>query len=161
MIEDKIGDIDIRLLLQPDHAAHEQRYLDAARVAFEHYQKWYGDYPFPNMTIVDPRRGALGSAGMEYPTLITGLSMYGLPENVRLIELVVIHEIGHNFWYHLVASNEFEESWLDEGINNYSEYLIVEKAYGPEGSLIDLYDFKLGELQQRRMGYVAFHNFDR
>jgi Peptidase family M1 domain len=42
-----------------------------------------------------------------------------------------LHEFGHQYWYGMVASNEFEEPWLDEGINDDSERRVMELAYGP------------------------------
>ena len=133
----EVQDVEIRALVQPDHAYQGERHLEAAKVAVAYFQDHYGDYPYPNLTVVDPRRGAGGSGGMEYPTLITAGTFYGLPEGVRLLELVIIHEFGHNFWYHLVASNEFEEPWLDEGINTYTHGRIMADAYGPTGDAID------------------------
>ncbi|MFQ5632414.1 MAG: M1 family metallopeptidase, partial [bacterium] len=132
----KAQDVDIRVLMQPDRAYQGERHLAAAKVAVEHFQDWYGDYPFPNLTVIDPRRGAGGSGGMEYPTLITAGTTYGLPEGVRAVEMVIIHEFGHNYWYHLLASNEFEESWMDEGINTYTEIQIINDAYGPVGDAV-------------------------
>ncbi len=156
----KTQDVDIRVLMQPDHASQGPRHLEAAKAAVEYFQNWYGDYPFPNLTVVDPRRGALGSSGMEYPTLFTALTFYGLPEGVRLVELTIIHEFGHNFWYHLLASNEFEESWLDEGINTYTETQIMNDKYGPAGDLINLLGIKLNNLQYNRARYVFFPDLD-
>jgi hypothetical protein len=43
---------------------------------------------------------------MEYPTLITCGTVYMLPEWVRALELVTIHEFGHQYFYGLLASNE-------------------------------------------------------
>src|SRR5262249_39126125 len=73
---------------------------------------------------------------MEYPTFITG----GILEpwltrwpfaGVRVVEIVTIHEFGHQYWYGMVGSNEFEESWLDEGLNTDSEYRTTALFYGP------------------------------
>ncbi|RMI17304.1 MAG: M1 family peptidase [Calditrichaeota bacterium] len=138
-------DVEIRVLMQPDHADQGPRHVEAARVAVEYYQNWYGDYPYPNLTVVDPRRGAGGAGGMEYPTLITAGTTYGLVEGIRSVELVIIHEFGHNFWYHLLASNEFEESWLDEGINTYAEIQIMQDYYGAQYRITDRVITKLRE----------------
>ncbi|NIR53103.1 M1 family metallopeptidase, partial [candidate division KSB1 bacterium] len=157
---DKAQDVDVRLLIQPDHANQSQRHLDAARVGVQHFQDWYGDYPFPNLTVVDPRRGAGGSGGMEYPTLITAGTRYGLPKGLRAVEGVIVHEFGHNYWYHLLASNEFEEAWLDEGINSYTDTQIMNDAYGPKGDLIDFMGIKINELQVHRSGYLSHSELD-
>ena len=52
-------------------------------------------------------------------------------DRVRVVENVMIHEFGHEYWYGMVGSNEFEESWLDEGLNTDSEYRTMALAYGP------------------------------
>ena len=153
-------DVEIRVLMQKDHAAQGKRFLNAAKVAVEYFQDWYGDYPFPNLTVVDPRRGAQGAGGMEYPTLITALTFSHIPAGLRVPEMVIIHEFGHNFWYHLVASNEFEEAWLDEGINSFSECLIVDDYYGPVGSVIDLGGIKINDRQFQRGQYISLPDID-
>jgi len=160
VVTDTVQDVAVRILLQPDHKNQAQRHLDATRAAIEHFQNWYGDYPYPNLTVVDPRRGAEGSGGMEYPTLITAGTAYGLPKGIRMVELVIIHEFGHNYWYHLVASNEFEEAWLDEGINSYSESQIVADQYGPVGDMIDFHGIKINDKQLQRAGYLFSPDVD-
>lgn len=160
VVTDKVQDVAVRLLLQPDHVCQAQRHLDAAKVAIEYFQDWYGDYPYPNLTIVDPRRGAGGTGGMEYPTLITAGTAYGLPRGIRMVEMVIIHEFGHNYWYHLVANNEFEEAWLDEGINSYSEHQIVAAHYGPTGDMIDFWGLRINDLQLQRAAYLFAPDLD-
>ena len=49
------------------------------------------------------------------------------PAGLRMPEMVTIHEFGHGYWYGIVGSNEFEEAWLDEGINSYSEIKAMER----------------------------------
>lgn len=158
---DRVQDVAIRVLMQPDHADQGQRHLEAAKTAVEYFQNWYGDYPFPNLTVVDPRRGALQAAGMEYPTLITAGTNYGLPAGLRLVESVIIHEFGHNYWYHLVASNEFEESWLDEGINTFTEVQIMNDRYGPAGDFLNIFGIQINNQHLHRQYYVRDAKLDQ
>jgi hypothetical protein len=76
----------------------------------------------------------MGSAGMEYPTLITlGVQPFlGLPglRRVRAPEAVTVHELAHQYFQGQVASNEFEESWLDEGFTQYWEVKILDDEWG-------------------------------
>ncbi|MCZ6650359.1 MAG: hypothetical protein O7D35_06785 [Acidobacteria bacterium] len=67
---------------------------------------------------------------MEYPTLITIGSDWPAPAARLSPERVTIHEFGHQYWYGLVASNEFEEAWLDEGINTYTTGRVLDREYG-------------------------------
>jgi hypothetical protein len=153
-------DVAIRLLMQPDRVSLTERYLASAKGAIAYFQDWIGDYPFPNLTIVDPRRGALNSGGMEYPTLITAIGFYGLPEGFRLIEGTIVHEFAHNFWYHLVATNEFEESWLDEGFTTYSEGKIMNNLYGPRGDLLDFLGIEVNQETVGRANYMVYPDRD-
>ena len=149
-IDDQWKHVSIRLLLQPVHEGQAQRHLDATKVALEYYDKWIGEYPYTTLTVVD---GLGGSNGMEYPTLITAGTVYGLPEWIRSLELVIIHEFGHQYFYGLMASNEFEEAWLDEGMNSYIETKIMDEEYG-SGSVLELFGIKIGDIQGQRLGYT-------
>ncbi len=152
--------VDIRVLVQPDHRDQGQRHVEAAKTAIDYFHKWYGTYPYPNLTIVDPRRGAGGSGGMEYPTFITAGTYYGLPSSIRLLEFVIIHEFGHNYFYHLLASNEFEESWMDEGITTYAETQVSLDAYGPDCDLIHWMGVCLDGNAFNRIGYIGSATYD-
>ena len=110
---------DMRLLLQPEHAGLADRYFDATRTALRYYGEWFGAYPYGHITVVDPAWQS-GSGGMEYPTLFTGGTRWLAPASVASPEGVTVHEAGHQFWYGIVASNEFEHAWMDEGFNTYS-----------------------------------------
>lgn len=153
-------DVDIRILMQPDHMTQAARQLEAAKLAVRYFQDWYGDYPFPNLTVVDPRRRAGRTGGMEYPTFITTGTRYGIPAGVRALEMVTIHEFGHNYWYHLLASNEFEESWLDEGVNTYTDTQIMPDAYGQPANLVDWLGINLGLPTLNRAHYLSLPDVD-
>ncbi|MDQ2970060.1 MAG: M1 family metallopeptidase [Acidobacteriota bacterium] len=126
--------VAVRLLLQPDHLAARDRYVEGVRVGISFYGLWFGAYPYETLTLVDPPEDGLGSAGMEYPTFITGGALSPLLRwpfaKARETEDVAVHEFGHQYWYGIVGSNEFEEPWLDEGLNTDSEYRAMGLAYG-------------------------------
>jgi hypothetical protein len=124
--------VAIRLLVQPEHEHLSERYIEAARVALKGYGAWSAPYPYAQLTVVDPAWNS-GSGGMEYPTLITGGTGIWAPPALSSPESVTIHEAGHQFWYGLVASNEFEEPWLDEGFNRYHDRKAYDLAYGERG----------------------------
>lgn len=126
--------IKIKLYLDPKHKDLKNRYLQAAKKSLTRYSEWYGTYPYHTLSIVVPPEGSNGAGGMEYPTLITA---WGAKDSKPSLELerVVVHEIGHQYWYGMVASNEFEEAWLDEGFTSYAEDKVMEKEYGIRANL--------------------------
>jgi len=129
-----IPGVRIKLYLDPSHAELKDRYMHAAKSALSNYAKWYGQYPYSTLSIVVPPKGAGGAGGMEYPTLVTALAADNEKPGFSL-ERTVIHEIGHQYWYGMVASNEFEEAWLDEGFTSYAEDKVMASAYGMEANL--------------------------
>lgn len=150
--------VAIEAIMQPEHRTQAQRHIDAAKVALAYFDKHLGRYPFSNLTIVDPPLHASGAAGMEYPTFITAGTSWLMPAGVRLPEQVVIHEFGHQYFMQLLATNEFEEAWLDEGVNQYYEGRIMDETYGPRSSFVDLLGFRMGDLEASRDGYVHQDN---
>src|SRR3954468_17119268 len=110
--------VEMRLLLRPDHANQAERHFEATRAALKYYGEWFGAYPYGHITIVDPAWQS-GADGMEYPTLFTAGTRWLTPRDVTEPEGVTVHEAGHQFWYGVVASNEFEHAWMDEGVNTW------------------------------------------
>ena len=159
VITDKWKHVDIRLLIQPDRVkGNAHRYLESVKAALSYLDEHVGKYPYPNLTIVDPQWGALGAGGMEYPTFITGGSLWGVPDGVRFVENVTIHEFGHQYFYGLVGSNEFEEAWLDEGFTQYMETRIMDATYGAKTAAIDFFGFHEGDFESTRASYTSMQN---
>jgi hypothetical protein len=95
-------------------------------------------YPWAIMRIIDPPVGADGAGGMEYPTLITtGGDGWYARDGVRIPEYVTIHEVGHNWFQGILASNEVDEAWMDEGVNEWADGEVVSKLYGERSGIID------------------------
>lgn len=124
-----LTDVDVTVVIQNEHRDQLDRHFKAAFNAIKYFGLWYGKYPYDTLTVVDPPYNGGGAGGMEYPTFITaGTSWY--PGRDQNPEGVIVHEFGHQFWYLLVATNEFEESWMDEGFNTYSTAKVLKTAYG-------------------------------
>ena len=122
--------VEMRLLLQPEHAGQEDRHFDAAAATLRHFGEWFGPYPYDHLTIVDPAYQS-GSGGMEYPTLITAGTRWLAPRAVTTPESVTIHEAAHQWWYGVVATNEFEAAWMDEGLTMFGEPRVTEAVGAP------------------------------
>jgi aminopeptidase N len=97
---------------------------------------------------------------MEYPTFITGDSSWFMPKGVFLPELVVEHEFGHQYWYGMVATNEFEDAWMDEGINSYTEVKVLDSILGRNTSMLNVAGITLGERDEQRLSYIGVADLD-
>jgi len=153
-------DTEMILLVHRAHLKQKDRFLRALKNAIEFYSQNYGPYPYGTITLVDPAPGGSAAGGMEYPTLFTSMTTSWMPKGVRMPEMVTIHEFGHGYWYGIVGSNEFEEAWLDEGINSYSEAKAMDRYYGAEGSMIDFLGIRIGEIAYQRISVVGSGKMD-
>ncbi|MBP7272215.1 MAG: M1 family metallopeptidase [Saprospiraceae bacterium] len=91
--------------------------------AVEFYSKHLGAYPYPQATAVQSALSAGG--GMEYP-MITVIGKSGSAES---LDEVITHEVGHNWFYGILASNERDHPWMDEGMNSYYEHRYMQTYY--------------------------------
>jgi hypothetical protein len=98
--------------------------------AIYYYSLWNGDYPYKHCTAVDGTISAGG--GMEYPNI----TVIGASGNAFQLDVVITHEVGHNWFYGMLGSNEREHPWLDEGLNSANELRYVKTKY-PEKKLTD------------------------
>lgn len=124
-----IPGVRIKLYIDPLHKDLKDRYMHAAKSALAKLGQWYGEYPYSTLSIVVPPGDAKGAGGMEYPTLVTAAAAQDDNPGYDL-ERTLVHEIAHQYWYGLVASNEFEEAWLDEGFTSYTEDKLMSSIYG-------------------------------
>ncbi len=154
------GPVKIRLLSYDSHERAWQLYVDIVQRTMKRFDEWYGPYPYAQITVVDPPHGAGEAGGMEYPTFITGDSGWYIPKGVHLVELVTEHEFGHQYWYGMVATNEFENAWLDEGINSYTEVKVLDNIYGTDASILNWMGAQLGERGEQRFSYLTDADYD-
>ncbi len=101
------------MLFPPEYRESAEVALKATLDSLKYFSQQLGPYPYPHVTVVVPPYNAGESGGMEYETFFT-TDASALPEYVRY---VTVHEFGHGYFMGLLASNEFEEPFLDEGLN--------------------------------------------
>jgi hypothetical protein len=146
--------VKITLLLPPERKKQAERQLISVKNALEYLEKNVGPYPWPHLTFVDPPAKGEGAGGMEYTTIFTSESFTGVPGFLHLPEMVTIHEFGHAYFMGILASNEFEEPWLDEGVNQFWESRIMDYYYGAKTSMIDHPLLEISDQSIARASYV-------
>lgn len=104
-------------------------YLDRS---VEFYSEKVGEYPWPHATAVQSALSAGG--GMEYPMI----TVIGRSGDAKTLDIVITHEVGHNWFYGILASNERDYPWMDEGMNSYYEQRYTAKYYPGQDKLGDM-----------------------
>lgn len=117
--------VDVFAYYNPWQADEWQSSIKYMKDAVHFYSNHVGEYPYKIVSAV-AGNDALNSGGMEYPT-ITLITTSGSQQE---LDATLAHEIGHNWFYGILASNERDHAWMDEGINTYYQQRYETEKYG-------------------------------
>ncbi len=154
VFNDQWNHVSITLLLPEERTAQVERQFIAVKNALEFFTENVGPYPWPHLTFADPPLKGAGAGGMEYTTLFTSGSSDIVPEWFHLPESVTVHEFGHAYFMGIMATNEFEEPWMDEGMNSFFEARIMDHYWGENSGYINHPHLKLADKTMSRLTYV-------
>jgi len=152
-----MGPVKVHVLALAAHPKAGPRYLDIIEKTLAEFDRRYGPYPYKIVTVIDPEPGS-EIGGMEYPTLFTGDTSWYEPSYIT--EMTAEHEFGHQYWYGMVATNEFEDAWLDEGINSYTEVNVMSSILGRDTSLFNRPYANAGDYEAQRLEYALAPDYD-
>ena len=126
--------VKLRVLFHPEHRGSAEPAMQATKDSLEYFSRTLGPYPYRTVTVVVPPLNASEAGGMEYPTFYTAMGYERADPGTmsrHLLDFVTIHEFGHGYFYGILASNEFEEPALDEGVNEYwNQRMLGERKQG-------------------------------
>ena len=109
--------VDVEVLYGAEYEASARVALQATVDSLKYFSETLGPYPYSHLTVVVPPFNAEESGGMEYETFFTTEGSNGM--TAAIVRYVTVHEFGHGYFMGLLASNEFEEPFLDEGMNEF------------------------------------------
>ncbi|MBK7232131.1 MAG: M1 family metallopeptidase [Saprospiraceae bacterium] len=118
--------------------------------AVKFYSDYVGEYPYPQASAVESALSA--GAGMEYP-MITVIGQAG---SESALDEVITHEVGHNWFYGILASNERDHPFMDESINTYYEARYMDLYYPVQMKFSGLpFSRWLGNIDIEQFGYLV------
>lgn len=117
--------VDVFAYHHPDGNRHWVKGTDYVKSGTRAFSAYLGDYAYPVVSAVEGPKNEM-SGGMEYPmvTLITSPEADG-----EYLDAVITHEVGHNWLYGMLASNERAHAWMDEGLNSYLQFRYEAEKY--------------------------------
>lgn len=137
----------------PDNAKLWQKAIEYINDGTYYYSKWNGDYPYNQVTAIDGTISAGG--GMEYPNV----TVIGNCSSAMELEIVIVHEVGHNWFYGILGSNERVHGWMDEGMNTLNEMRYVQTKYPDNKQMSNMVfngKFHLDDLDHHDMGDISY-----
>jgi hypothetical protein len=139
----------------PSNAEDWQHAIEYINDGIFYYSKWNGDYPYNQVTAVDGTISAGG--GMEYPNV----TVIGSTSSKEELEVVIVHEVGHNWFYGILGSNERVHGWMDEGINTLNEVRYVQTKYPNNTRMSDMVlggRLHLNDLDHHDLGDISYRS---
>jgi len=150
--------VELKFYSYPYKTHFADRYFHTLGFTMDYLNDHLGPYPYPTLSIVDAPLHGIFCGGMEYPTLISSISFCFLPKGIRVAETLVAHEYIHQYFMQLVATNETEEPWMDEGITTYYEGRIMDALYEGNSATIDVMGVKVGNAEYNRTEFFNSPN---
>jgi len=120
--------VAVKVLYPKEFAKAGRITLDATMESIRYFSDTLGPYPYRTSTAIVPPYNASESAGMEYETFFTSYGAKEDPLLTAFVRPVVVHEFGHGYFMGILASNEFEEPFLDEGLNEWWDTRLLGEA---------------------------------
>lgn len=145
--------VDTWALFVPQNAKYWQHAIEYLNDGTYYYSLWNGNYPYSHVTAVDGTISAGG--GMEYPNV----TVIGNSSSKEELEIVIVHEVGHNWFYGIIGSNERVHGWMDEGINTLNEVRYIQTKYPGNTRLSDMVlngRFHLNDLDYHDMADLIY-----
>jgi len=145
-------EVAVRFLHPPGFESSVERHVEVTLAGLRHFGARFGQYPYETLTVIVPPRGASGAAGMEYPTLFVTagpwLRIPGMP--MVLHDEVSAHELGHQWFQGMLASDEVRHPMLDEGLTEWATGDLLRELHGPQASGVALGSLRAGGFAIRR-----------
>lgn len=145
--------VDTWAMFTPKNSSVWKNSIEYINDGTYYYSLWNGDYPYSHVTAVDGTISAGG--GMEYPNV----TVIGNTSNQKDLEVVIVHEVGHNWFYGILGSNERVHGWMDEGLNTLNEMRYIQTKYPNNTYFSDMLlnnKFHFEDLDHHDNGDISF-----
>jgi hypothetical protein len=129
------GDIKIRCLAAPKNEYYARFMVESARQALATYSRWFGPYPYRQFTIVESYFGWNSNecAGL----IMIDSRIFGMPHLAKaFVDYLVAQATCHQWWYNVVGTHGYSETWMDEGLATYFAYRLMKTKYGTNDPLV-------------------------
>ncbi len=132
----KCGDITIRCLAEPKHEHHARFAVESAREALATYSRWFGPYPYRHFTVVESYFG--WNSNECSGLILLDSRILGMPKLAKgFVDYLVAQATCHQWWYNVVGTHGYSETWMDEGVATYFAYRLMKTKYGSNDPLVN------------------------
>ena len=111
--------------------------LGYASTALHLFNTTIGQYPYNELDMVTSNAGSF--EGIEYP----GIVMYAQSsfDSQSDFEDLVVHEVGHQWFYNVIGNDVQQRAWVDESMTTYTQVLYADAVHGAEAGRNEIQNF--------------------
>jgi hypothetical protein len=129
------GSVKIRCLALPEHEHYARFMVQCVSEAIPVYNQWFGPYAYPEFTVVE---SYFGWNGNECSGLVMiDERIFGMPHAAAgFVDYLISHETCHQWWYNVVGTNGYCETWMDEGLATYFSHRLMDQKHGKNSNML-------------------------
>ena len=129
------GGVKVRCMAFPEHKHYAEVLVKHASRALQAYSKWFGPYPYAELNIAE---SYFGWNGNECSGLIMiDERVFSMPHFAEgYVAYLISHETGHQWWYNVVGTDGFRETFMDEAFATYFSHRLLNQEEGKNNSLL-------------------------
>jgi hypothetical protein len=127
--------VALKCLAFAEHEFYATEILKIVGTAIPVYSRWFGAYPYAQFTVAESYFGWNGNecAGL----VMIDERVFGMPHLARgYVEYLVSHETCHQWWYNMVGTNGYSESFMDEGAAAYFTHRMLDTVRGKNNQFL-------------------------
>jgi hypothetical protein len=130
------GHVRVRVLALPGHDFYAEQMVQTVCDALPVFEQWFGPYPYPQFTVVE---SYFGWNGNECGGLVMiDARVFGMSHMARsFVDMLVSHELCHQWWYNVVGTNGYAETFMDEGLAVYFSHRLMDQKHGKNNLLLE------------------------
>ncbi len=131
----RVGATEVKVLALPEHEWYAKEMVKIACEALPYYNQWFGAYPYPQFTVVE---SYFGWNGNECGSLVMiDQRIFALPHvALNFVDALLTHEICHQWWYNLIGTNGYCETWMDEGLAVHFSNDVIDQKLGKNNKIL-------------------------
>ncbi len=131
----QVGSVKVRCVALPGHEHYARELVRFVCEAIPVYDVWIGPYPYPDFTIAESYFAWLGNecGGL----VMIEERVFGMPELAGgYPEYLVSHELCHQWWYNMIGTNGYCETWMDEAMATYFSHRLMDQKHGRNNDML-------------------------
>ena len=129
--------VKVKVMAFPEHAAYAQKMVEIVKQAIDTYSKWFGAFPYPEFTIAESYFGWNGNECSDL--VMIDERVFDMPNLMEgYAEYLLSHETCHQWWYNLIGTDGFRETFMDEAFATHFAHRLLNQVKGRNNDLLKL-----------------------